>query len=366
MVIDALLRIVAVPLLLSFIITAAVTPLCIVLLKKFNIIDDPRLRKHPGIIHTKPVPRGGGIPLLLGVIVSGLFLLPISDITIALMFASLIALVVGIIDDAYNAKAKDLHPYIRLMFNVVCAIIVVAAGVSIDFITNPLGGIIHFDAMQLPFLLPYVAISLSQIITIIWIVWVMNMLNWSKGVDGQMPGIVGISAIIIGLVGLHSFSTDPKVLIEIQLSFMIAGSAFGFLLFNFYPAKIFPGYGATSLYLLLAVVSILSSAKLATALLVMGVPAVDGIFTIARRLFTGRSPFLHDNKHLHHLLLTLGFGQRGIAVAYWVFSGFLGVLALTLDSRSKLFALLLLIVVMSGSLLFLHFIVRYTHEKEAS
>lgn len=365
MLTHVLLYIVSIPFSLSFIITVAVTPLCVKLLKKFKIVDDPGVRKHPGVIHKKPVPRGGGIPLLIGVIVAGLFLLPVTGITILIMLASVIALIVGVVDDAYNARAKDLHPYIRLIFNIICAFIVIAAGVSIDFITNPFGGIIHFDAIRLS-LLPDVNISLAQIITVIWIVWVMNMLNWSKGVDGQMPGIVGISAIIIGLLGLRSFSIEPVVLIETKLSFMIAGSAFGFLLFNFYPAKIFPGYGATSLYLLLAVVSILSSAKLATALLVMGVPAIDGIFTITRRMFTGRSPFLHDKKHLHHLLLTLGFSQRDIAVAYWVFSGFLGILALTLDSKSKLFALLLLIIIVSGSLLFLHFIVRYTHEKEAS
>ena len=74
---------------------------------------------------------------------------------------------------------------------------------------------------------------------------------------------------------------------------------------------------------------------------------------------------MHDKKHLHHLLLTLGFGQRGVAAIYWVFSGILGILALALDSRSKLFALLLFIVILWGSLLFLHFIVRYTHEKSS-
>ncbi|MBI2034442.1 MAG: undecaprenyl/decaprenyl-phosphate alpha-N-acetylglucosaminyl 1-phosphate transferase [Candidatus Levybacteria bacterium] len=356
----------SVPFFISLLITILITPLCIVLLKKYKIVDDPAQRKHPGVIHISPIPRGGGIPLLLGVIISMVLLLPFTYLTIALMLSAMIALIVGVVDDVYNAKAKDLHPYIRFAFNGICAVIVVAAGVSISFITNPLGGIIHFDAIQLPSFLPNVTISLAHIITLIWIVWVMNMLNWSKGVDGQMPGIVGISAIIIGILSLRALSVDPKVLIETKLSFMIAGSAFGFLIYNFYPAKIFPGYGATSLYLLLAVVSILSSAKLATALLVMGVPAVDGLFTIARRLFTGRSPFLHDKKHLHHLLLALGVGQRGVAIAYWGFSVILGILALTLDSRSKLFALLLLIISLFGSLLFLHFIVRYTHEKNAS
>lgn len=351
------------PFLLAFLITTFVTPACISILKKFNILDDPRLRNHPGIIHKKPVPRGGGIPLLIGIIISGILLLPPSPITIVIFLASILALVIGTIDDIYNANARDLHPYIRFLFNIISAIIVVSAGISIDFITNPLGGIIHFDTMKLPLLLPFISLSVAHLITVVWIVWVMNMLNWSKGVDGQMPGIVAISAFIIGLLSLRYYPTDPSVIIAAKLSFIIAGSAVGFLLFNFYPARIFPGYGATSVYLLLAVVSILSGAKLATALLVMGVPVIDGIFTIIRRLLSGRSPFLNDNKHLHHLLLKLGFGQRRIAISYWVFSGFLGGLALILDSRSKIFAFLMLIVVVTGSLLFLHFIVRYTHEK---
>ena len=111
----------------------------------------------------------------------------------------------------------------------------------------------------------------------VWIVWVMNMLNWSKGVDGQMPGIVAISALVIGILSLRFPVLSGTNLIDAKLSFIITGAALGFLVFNFYPAKIFPGYGATSMYLLLAVVSIFSSAKLATAILVMGVPTVDAL-----------------------------------------------------------------------------------------
>ena len=130
----------------------------------------------------------------------------------------------------------------------------------------------------------------------------MNMLNWSKGVDGQMPGIVAISAIIIGILSLRfsPFGCRRALLRQRYLSY-IAGASLGFLIFNFYPAKIFPGYGATAIYLLLAVASILSGAKLATAILVMGVPMTDGIFTILRRILSGKSPFWHDKKHLHHL-----------------------------------------------------------------
>lgn len=189
------------------------------------------------------------------------------------------------------------------------------------------------------------------------------MLNWSKGVDGQMPGIVAISAIVIGALSLRFPIIDQQNLISAKLSFIIAGASLGFLIFNFYPAKIFPGYGATSIYLLLGAVSILSSAKLATAILVMGVPMADGIFTIIRRIFEGRSPFWHDKKHLHHLLLHLGFGQRRIALFYWLISAILGSLSLVLSSKGKFFALIMVIILVGGILLFLNLAVRNTNAK---
>jgi len=150
-----------------------------------------------------------------------------------------------------------------------------------------------------------------------------------------MPGIVAISAIIIGVLSLRFSPLDQTSTTAATLSFIIAGASLGFLVFNFYPAKIFPGYGATALYLMLAVASILSSAKLATAILVMGVPMTDGMFTIIRRILSGKSPFWHDKKHLHHLLLDLGFGQRRIALFYWTISAILGILSLVLSSKEN-------------------------------
>jgi UDP-GlcNAc:undecaprenyl-phosphate GlcNAc-1-phosphate transferase len=189
------------------------------------------------------------------------------------------------------------------------------------------------------------------------------MLNWSKGVDGQMPGIVAISAFIIGLLSLRFPISDTQTFVAANLSFIITGASLGFLLFNFYPAKIFPGYGATAVYLLLASVSLLSSAKLATAILVMGVPMVDGVFTIARRLMSGKSPFWGDNKHLHHILLKLGFSQRFIAFFYWIVSVILGVISLTLSSKGKLFAIIMLGVVATGTILFLHALLKLKQDE---
>jgi UDP-GlcNAc:undecaprenyl-phosphate/decaprenyl-phosphate GlcNAc-1-phosphate transferase len=344
-----------IPFLFAFLVTAILTPLFIFINKKLGLIDDPKRKNHPGIIHTKPIPRGGGIPIFAGALLVSIFFLPFNNTTIAIFSAGLIALIAGVIDDALNARGKDFSPYLRFLVNIITALIVVSGGVSIRFITDPIaGGLIHLPPL------------LDGVLTVMWLIWIMNMLNWSKGVDGQMPGIVAISAIVIGILSLRLTNPGAETLIDAKLSFIIAGSALGFLLFNFYPAKIFPGYGATSLYLLLGVASILSSAKLATAILVMGVPLVDFIFTIIRRIASKRSPFQGDKKHLHHLLLSLGYSQRQIALFYWSISAILGVISLTLESRSKVFAMIMVGVITGGCLLFLHAVTKTTNDKTTS
>ena len=342
--------------------TIVSTPIALIFIKKFGLFDDPKQHKHPAIVHKVPIPRGGGIPMYCGVVVASLIFLPLTKIIIALLSASGIALVIGVLDDKL-----DVSPYLRFFVNLVVAGIVVGSGVGIPYITNPLGGIIQLNTLTTTFTLfgHHSIIVFSDIIALLWIVWVMNMLNWSKGVDGQMPGIVAISAIVIGILSLRFPTTDVNSITAATLEFITAGTALGFLFFNFYPFRIiFPGYGATAIYLLLSAVSIFSGAKLATAILVMGVPMVDGIFTIMRRILSGHSPFWHDKKHLHHILLRLGFSQRTIALFYWCISAILGAISLTLTSRGKLFAIIMLIVVVGGILLTLHLTIRYIDEKD--
>lgn len=347
------------PFLFSLLTTAVLTPIFIRVLKNFKILDYPG-RNHPAVIHKVPIPRGGGIPLFLGVLITSLFFINFDRTITAIFLAGGLALVVGVLDDKY-----DISPYVRFVLNIICALIVVGSGLSISFITNPLGGILFLNDFSFPinFFGFELLITAANFIAVVWIVWVMNMLNWSKGVDGQMPGVVAISGIVIGILSLRFATLDEPTLLSANLSFIIAGGALGFLIYNFHPAKIFPGYGATSIYLLLAVVSILSSAKLATAILVMGVPLADGVFTIIRRVATGHSPFRHDKKHFHHLLLELGFGQRRIALFYWFISAILGSLALILTSRGKLFAIIMVVILVGGALFFLNLLLRGKNDK---
>ncbi|QQG40877.1 MAG: undecaprenyl/decaprenyl-phosphate alpha-N-acetylglucosaminyl 1-phosphate transferase [Candidatus Levyibacteriota bacterium] len=342
----------------SFIVSATATAFSLPLMRSLKILDDPKKHKHPAIIHKKPIPRGGGIPLFIGMFIPAMLFLPFTPMVMVLFLSAFIALIVGVLDDKY-----DISPYLRFGVNIFCAILVVWAGTNIPFITNPLGGILHLDKVILPFFT--YTFNLTSIIAIIWIVWVTNMINWSTGVDGQMPGIVAISAIVIGILSLRFPISDENTFIAATLSFIIAGSSLGFLLFNFYPARIFPGYGATAMYMLLAVVSILSGVKLATAIMVMAIPMIDGIVTITRRIATGHSPFKHDNKHFHHLLLRLGLDAPRIALFYWIVSAIFGLVSLMLPSRGKLFAILMIAIVTGGAILALQFLMKGSNDKKS-
>ncbi|MBI3103603.1 undecaprenyl/decaprenyl-phosphate alpha-N-acetylglucosaminyl 1-phosphate transferase [Candidatus Daviesbacteria bacterium] len=329
------------PALISFIVTTLSTPLTIKFAKKFNLLDNPKERPHPAHTQKRIVPRAGGLSLFLGIIISLLIFTPFRAYTLGLIAALIILLLVGLLDDKY----QNLSPYLRLIVQFIAASILVFSGVSIQFITNPLGGIIYFDPL------------LANLLAIIWIVWVVNMINWSKGVDGQMPGITAVAAVILGLLSLKlSLSQDPTQADVAKLAFITAGSSLGFLIFNWYPAKIFPGFsGSGVLGFMIATLAILSGAKLATAGLVLLIPATDFVYTFFRRIMQGKSPVWADRGHLHHKLLQAGFSHRQIALFYILGSAMLGATALSLSSQGKLFAAILVATVVAGGILWLSF-----------
>lgn len=336
------------PFLISFLVVAAVTPVTIKFAQKFKLVDNPKTHKHPAIIHKKTLPRAGGLPIYLGILVAILIFFWGNPIFVPILIAGALVVLIGLLDDKYDVSA-----YVRFIGNIFCVAIVVFSGVSIPFITNPLGGILSFSNTSILFF--GMTLSIGSVLAIIWVAWVMNMLNWSKGVDGQMPGVAAISAVIIGIASLRfPVLTDTNIMAA-EVAFIVAGAALGFLIYNFYPAKIFPGYSATILGFMIGILSIVSGVKLATAVLVMGVPAADFMFTFARRILSGKSPFKGDREHLHHLLLKAGWGQKRIAFSYWGMSALLGISALTLSSKGKLFVIILVIVLVGAIILTLKF-----------
>ena len=334
----------------SFLVTVFAIPLTIIFAKRFNLLDNPKLRIHPAHTQKRIVPRAGGLAVFAGIVLAILTFTPFEKHTLGILIGLSILLLVGLLDDKY----QNLSPYFRLFSQFIAAAIAVASGIGIKFITNPLGGIIHLD--QDPQI-----ILLAQILAVIWIVWVMNMINWSKGVDGQMPGIVTVAALVLGLLSLKLNSPDLTQINLAKLAFITAGSSFGLLIFNWHPAKIFPGFsGSTILGFMIAVLAILSGAKLATAVLVLLIPAADFAYTFLRRLLQGKSPVWGDRGHLHHKLLQVGLSHQAIALFYILGSVTLGAVALSLSSSGKIFAAALVGAVILGGILWLNFFGDYS------
>lgn len=330
-------------------ISALCAPLVIKLYTKNNWLDDPQKLPHAKKTHIKPVPRGGGLVVFTGILLGSLLFLNIDHYLISIMLGALILTIVGWIDDVW-----DIHPFIRLGTGLLASLLVVNAGINIGYVSNPFGsGILTIP--QISFLSTHLLtniFSLPGLLTIFFMMWNMNILNWSKGVDGQLPGFVSISAVFIGLLSLR-FIDDPTTFNTLYLSFIVAGAYFGLLIWNWYPQKMMPGYGAGSLAgYFLSILSILSGAKLATTLMVIALPTADGLFTIARRILAGKSPFWGDRGHLHHKLMDLlGWGKRRIAVFYWLVSLLLGSLSLLMNTTGKIITFFSIIIFVFGFLI---------------
>ncbi len=342
------------PLATALVLALSLTAGVIWFYKQKNWLDDPKTQSHPKVVHHYPVPRGGGVAIFLSILITSLIFLPLDKHLGGILLGALVLTIMGIADDVYN-----LNPYWRLGIGFLAAAIVVGVGIGVPYISNPFkaGAVISLAEPQIPFYLLGKVRTVwlwADILALIWIVGTMNFVNWAKGLDGQLPGIVVVAAIIIGLLS-GRFMDDVTQWPVMVLAFILAGAYLGFLPWNFYPQKIMPGYGGGILAgYFLAVLAILSGAKVATAILVLGMPMIDAIYSILRRILQGKSPVWGDRGHLHHKLMDLGWGKRRIAIVYWLISIILGGLALQLNSQGKMYTILVLGILIGGVLLWLN------------
>ncbi len=341
------------PTLISVIITFISVPAVIQIAKYFGLMDDPKKRPHPAHTETRVVPRAGGLALYFGLVITAAIFIPFAKGIIGILLGAGILVIVGLIDDY-----KDVHPYVRFGVNILAACLAVAGGAGVGFITNPItGGIIYFDTIRwtFDFLGTHSILPVADLLAIIWLTWAMNMVGWSGGVDGQLPGFVAIAAIAIGILSFNLISIDNfPAWTGTALAFITAGIYLGFLPWNFYPQKIMPGYGGKSLAgYLLATLALLNTAKFGTALLVLGIPVIDAIYVKTGSFLARRNPMLGSRNFLHHRLLDAGWSKPRIALFYWLFSGILGVIALTVNARQKFFTILVVAVIVGGLILWL-------------
>lgn len=331
-------------LLVAIILTAAIRRVAL----RTDVVD------HPGNdrkIHTKKTPLLGGVAVIIAFLVGIVMIWPelmggymLPKHVFSVIAGAIIILAGGALDDKYN-----LSPKVQIIFPLLAALVIVAAGIGIDYITNPFGGIIALDIWQIKLFeyngLPYHFTVLADIFAFLWLLGMIYTTKFLDGMDGLVSGIT-----VIGMVVLFWLSLKPEVYQpETAWLALIAGMAFlGFLLFNWHPAKIFLGEsGSLFAGFILGVVSIISGGKIATALLIMGIPIMDVLWVIVRRaFFEKRSPFLADRKHLHLRLLDIGLTQRQVVVLLYLLTGAFGACSLFLHAKAKLIALLVLGAIM--------------------
>lgn len=320
----------------SCLVAALMTIPTIYVARKYRLVTDKQKRSHPAHTHKGVIPRAGGIPIYVALLVTSLLFLPLNKIMTGILISTFLLLIVGLADDYY-----DVSPYLRFFANITISSLVVMFGLGIPYISNPFGEAIRLDQFTLTFDLfgTHTVLVIANILSVIWLTWIMNMVNWSKGVDGQLPGFVAICALFLGLLSQQFTAHDISTQTVTLLSFIVAGAYLGFLPFNFYPQRIMPGYGGGALAgFLLGILSILTFGKIGTAVLILAVPMIDAFYTIFRRIKNKKSPFRADWGHFHHRLLEIGWGKRRIAVFYWIVSFLLGAASLIFEGIEKMLA----------------------------
>jgi UDP-GlcNAc:undecaprenyl-phosphate GlcNAc-1-phosphate transferase len=264
----------------------------------------------------------------------------------ALVLGCSVLVVVGVIDDI-----RGLSPWVKLGWQFVAAAIALAGGIGITALTNPFGGTIDLTAGRFAVNLlgwQFHIAPIANILSLVWMVGLANTINFLDGLDGLACGVSGIAAFIVFLLSVGPRVDQPAVAL---LAIILAGAAFGFLPFNFYPARIFMGdSGAYFLGLVLAMLAIYSGAKLATAALVLGFPIVDALWAATRRLAKRTSPFRADRRHFHHLLLDAGMSQRQAVLTLYAVALAFGLTALMIGSFAKLIALVVLVALMAAAI----------------
>jgi len=289
---------------ICFILSLILTPIVKKLAFKIGAVDQPNKRK----VHNKIMPRLGGLAIFLSFFIGVLIFNPNGDFEVPIAIGALLIVAVGILDDKYQLSAQY-----KFIVQLIAALIVVLSGLQINYVNLPLGHVIDFGSLSIP-------------ITILWIVGITNAINLIDGLDGLAGGVSSIALVTIG--GLAISLNDPFVAL---ISFLLVGSTLGFLVFNFYPAKIFMGdTGALFLGYMISVLSLLGFKNatlfsLIVPIAILGVPILDTLLAIVRRIIHKKPLHSPDKMHLHHCLLNLGFGHRQTVILIYCISAFFSI-----------------------------------------
>lgn len=284
---------------ISFVLTYFLVPWVMEIAPVLGAVDYPSTRK----VHTKPMPRLGGLAIYIGYIFSLMFFVPHDSRLLGLAAGSSVIVILGIFDDIY-----DIRPHVKLMGQIVAAGILVWSGFVVDFISHPAGGVLPLGLFSVP-------------LTILWITGITNAVNLTDGLDGLAAGLAAISSLTVAVI-----SMVQGLPLVAGLALILFGSTLGFLKYNFYPAEIFMGdSGSMLLGFNLAALSIMSVSKSVTMIsvfipvMILGVPIFDTLCAIIRRTSKKVPIFKADKEHIHHCLIKRGYSQKkAVLLMYFV------------------------------------------------
>jgi UDP-GlcNAc:undecaprenyl-phosphate GlcNAc-1-phosphate transferase len=302
----------------------ALMPLADWLGQRYGITSRPGGRRvNEGDL--KRVSRLGGLALYGGFMAAAVFsqFLPVARLDpyeiirfSGLVLGCTLLFIGGVLDDVFEFSSLP-----QFGFQYAAAAVAIIAQIFIEYFNNPLTG-------QQTDPWPHLV---TVTLTFFWLVGMMNTMNWLDGLDGLAGGVSAIAGLMLFLNS--AYMVEPNQTSVAFLHLALVGACLGFLLFNFYPARVFMGGGAPMLGFLLGSLAIIGGAKMGTILLVMGLPLVDALWQVVNRARQGRSPFAGDRGHLHFQLLDRGVGQRTIVLGYYAFCACFGALTLMTDSR---------------------------------
>lgn len=316
---------------LAFIVSFLMTPVARWIAPKIGAMDIPKDNRR---MHTKAMPRFGGMAIYLGAMTSIFVFLRGNEHLLALMIGGTLIYAMGVVDDL-----TDLDARIKFGFQTFVAVLMYFMGLRIEFITNYFGGGGHWQF----------GTAVGFVVTVLWIVGITNTINLIDGLDGLAAGVAAIAALSIAYVAyIHG---DRYGMMVVCVGMMaIAGSSLGFLPFNFYPAKLFMGdSGSLFLGFMIAIFAVISPLKRSTLLavivpvLVLGIPIFDTAFAIVRRLILRKPIMSPDKEHLHHHLMRLGYGQRRAVLMIYGICAIMGMAAIIMSRDLYLESVVLLL-----------------------
>ena len=334
---------------LAVLLGALFTKIFIYLANRFKILDYPRATRK---IHNQPMPLLGGVAIYLSFLTVIILMWQNHQLLdsrlsgtmiVWFLLAGLVLVINGIIDDKWSLPA-----YLTIWGPIIASILVIIGGLKITYITNPEGGILYLNSVFSSIFnwqgADYSFAWLSIIITFLWLLGTTYTTKLLDGIDGLTSSIGLVASLVIFVLSL---SWDVVGSTTSILSLALAGSILGFLFFNWYPAKIFLGEGGSTLIgFSLGVLSIISGSKIATAILVMGLPLLDIIWVIARRIKSKRPIWQGDKNHLHFRLLDAGLSQRQVVFFFSIISLLFGLLSIIFTTKAKIGALVVVIILM--------------------